>query len=1150
MPPQLPSDFVLDGALPEDFVLDGALLTTPEAFPISIPPQSVVAESSSTDVDIPQPSSIQDLLNNPLKLSQLAERGDPITAGVIPDNSALGILKNELISGKQSLADVAAGVASFDLAIVDAANALTLVLEDKFGIPRGGAFEVMSKFLTENEKFFNERGIDPTQGGLMAFAHAMNRGLGELGAALPLISKMGLTAFSGAIGGAEALTEGKSVLAGTAKGLATGKLLGLSLGAIAPLPVLARGAAGGAIFGIPSAAETLMQPKEQRDASRVAANTMIGIMLALPGSANLRTKKDVDKLRDKVSKQIDSETKQGIPFQRAIENAQEQLQLPFVEDGNIRPSTVAEARPQIQRAANKTNFEVGTTPNIVVPPEQQRSPSQRTSVTRKPSPPVVDPVMEVAQEPAPVLGETPTVIREGKVLTVEGARMKIGLEAQEQLAKIAKEHETQAHGWDATDAMSFGIADFEVRAFAEQFGQGKATAILTKGIQNVTNAAAVNGELVKGLNQARQAGTLSDADIIGFQRGLSDALVTTFSPIREISAEAGRMLQKHQKETIPLIRGLEKLAKLSPDNRAEWERNIEAFARIDPNNPRQFAAMLRSLEKPTFKDYTYEFFYNSILSGPPTHIVNTVSNLNWQIWQTPFRAVRSIVDRPISKLQGRQREFYLREIGPMWGGYKRGFKEALPKTLELLRTGQLADDLTKWNVDIGGAGGAFERSPSKLARGLAPVVTIPTRLLRAEDVLFRGIAFEAEKGAMARRIAIKEGLSGERLIIREAELLMNPTDEMMVAAGKFGDHSIFTDDPGKLTSGIMKVRDAAPGARFVMPFVRTLSNLLKRGAELTPGLGVAVQRKSLKGPELSTVITNQILGTGIATYFATKYLDGELTGAVPQRKEQREAFYRQGKLPFAMKIGNHWISYNRIEPFNLPISTIAIMGDNWVNKGEVPTSEKLAKITNALGRNLMDQSYLNGIADLTSIINRGEQGGESLTRFIQRFPSAFVPYSSFLRSTTRAAESAITGEAILRQPKSVIEGIKANIPIVNQSVPSRKNVFGQDIVLEGGPLRQFLPYKAATETNDPVEIALQQLKIFPGMPAKKIKNVELTPEEYDEYLTISGTRIYNSLKARITAGDWGDLTEKAQDRFIRITIERQRKIVRNELFNR
>ena len=89
-------------------------------------------------------------------------------------------------------------------------------------------------------------------------------------------------------------------------------------------------------------------------------------------------------------------------------------------------------------------------------------------------------------------------------------------------------------------------------------------------------------------------------------------------------------------------------------------------------------------------------------------------------------------------------------------------------------------------------------------------------------------------------------------------------------------------------------------------------------------------------------------------------------------------------------------------------------------------------------------------------------------------------------------------------------------------------------MLPGGVFRQWLPYKWATEINDPVEKALEELEIYPSRPTKKIKvngeSVEIPDDLYRQYAIDYGSE----LKA-----EWMKLV--SQENYKNATDERKKK---------
>ena len=85
-------------------------------------------------------------------------------------------------------------------------------------------------------------------------------------------------------------------------------------------------------------------------------------------------------------------------------------------------------------------------------------------------------------------------------------------------------------------------------------------------------------------------------------------------------------------------------------------RELKEFQELNFENPMEVKRFIERLGDPKLSDYFYEFWYNSILSGPPTHLVNTISNTTWGLFQVPHRALSGGLDAMYSMLKGGQRE--------------------------------------------------------------------------------------------------------------------------------------------------------------------------------------------------------------------------------------------------------------------------------------------------------------------------------------------------------------------------------------------------------------------------------------------------------------------------------------------------------------
>lgn len=607
-----------------------------------------------------------------------------------------------------------------------------------------------------------------------------------------------------------------------------------------------------------------------------------------------------------------------------------------------------------------------------------------------------------------------------------------------------------------------------------------------------------------------------------FERQYKIYVDDIFTATSDASSEAGRALNIHKKD-VSMGRMANAFANLE---RSLNERELEELKMLNFEDPLEVQRFLDRLGDPTLSDYFYEYWYNSILSGLPTHVVNVGSNTLWAAYQVEHRTLEAGVDKVISKLRGRPQEVFMSEVLPMLAGYRKGFKRGAGKALEVIKTGKLQDMETKWAQEMGhGIIGAFDRSPSELLRKAAPVLTAPTRALRAMDVWANAAGYDAQIAALAKREGRKQGLRGNDLREFESQFEGAPPEWAMENAGEFARHSTFMNDPGAIANWIVQGRDIGIDVKtkiggvkvgkikplvFVVPFVRTITNLLKRGIELTPLVGIALAR----GKTPANVIAKQIEGAVIGMFILAAIDDDRVTGEVPRSKSAREAFFRQGKLPWAIKFGNTWVQYRRVEPFNTVIASVALAHDKIINAKDEETGVQIfGNMADGLVKNLIDSSYLQGV---TQVLDRhGRRAG-----MLQRQAASLVPFSSFFRSINRALEVATEDDntAKVRETKSLMGAFSQVIPGLSGKMPARMNVWGEEIVLPGGILRQWLPIKWAEESPDPVEEMLEKVEMYPGLPRRTvaINGVKTTLDDdiYRNYALSYGSKAKSLLSRR------------------------------------
>ena len=397
-------------------------------------------------------------------------------------------------------------------------------------------------------------------------------------------------------------------------------------------------------------------------------------------------------------------------------------------------------------------------------------------------------------------------------------KQNIPLEAKKLELDMAGTKKTQS--WDKTGKLSDDILK-DAKKTDDALKKVKGLAGLTENIEVVRKANINQISKLAKMSEDVKAGIITDDD---FNVAFNSIKENFFKVTSEGSSEIGRALNAHKKvlsETDHLTKGLAKIEKgLS-------SKQIIEFADIvKGGNPAKMARFTAELKDPKIKDYVLEYWYNSILSGPPTHAVNMISNSLWAAYQVPHRAHTALWDKLYSTVTGKERTRLVREVIPMLAGYKTGVKRGAKAGLETLKTGAVQNFETKWAQEVGlSSVGSWERSPHKWMRKLSPAVSAFTRALRAEDVFMNAIAYDGEMLSIATREGVLKGLKGEPLKQFIKTFTKNPSDAAHKQSLKFAKHSTFMDDPDKFTDwflGVRKTPVIGPASQFVVPFVNTM----------------------------------------------------------------------------------------------------------------------------------------------------------------------------------------------------------------------------------------------------------------------------------------------------------------------------------------
>jgi GNAT superfamily N-acetyltransferase len=607
-----------------------------------------------------------------------------------------------------------------------------------------------------------------------------------------------------------------------------------------------------------------------------------------------------------------------------------------------------------------------------------------------------------------------------------------------------------------------------------------------------------------------------------------------------ITAEAGRALRAFRK-----LEGQQEAGQINDflkdaTGKTLFQLQREAQLGLQLETPAQVSKFVNDSSKPTWKDMVIEAWISALLSGPKTHVANIMGNTISGLWRPVETAGAAVVGKVLGSAERVTIGEAKAELFGMVQGAREGviaaakaFKSEEPQLTSAIQTEKnypkalpsATVNLFGKEMEIGG----------KQAR-------IPLRLLGAEDEFFKSVAFRGDINRQAYAIASKENLPPEQFNARVAELSMSPTEEMMGKAKDVADYQTFQTPLGKVGRSVQTLANSHMAVKFIIPFVRTPLNLLKYASERTPlGLFSAEVRDNLAGKNGTVASDTQVsriaLGTavGVATYgLATQ---GLITGGGPADKNKRAIMQANGWQDYSIRIGDMYYRYNRLDPFSVILGVVADAYEIYNASGAShPDKEKIPSLVfAAVTQNILNRASLQGISDAIQAVTDHERYGRN---YIKKMAGTIVPAFS--------AQTAQALDPVVREARTVLDGIKSRIPGLSQTLLPKRDVWGEPMVREGGLGPDIAaPIIESRVKNDPVNKALLSANYFPGHLQRKIRGVELTDEQYDDYARIAGRTAKMRLNAIVSMPGFEQIPETARQEMMTKTITHAREMAQS-----
>ena len=391
-----------------------------------------------------------------------------------------------------------------------------------------------------------------------------------------------------------------------------------------------------------------------------------------------------------------------------------------------------------------------------------------------------------------------------------------------------------------------------------------------------------------------------------------------------------------------------------------------------------------------------------------------------------------------------------------------------------------------------------------------PWVRYSTNAMGAGDALARTVIGRMEMRQRAVRQAIGDGvdLDDVTAIARKTEENFRKEIFKEGKDGKWVVHdkgAMMAGDEAAMTrnlEGAAKAFDdlnEIPLLRAFFPFARTGVNALNLTFEHVPGLA-RTQRKFrdiLSGdPERlaqwgirpedaanarAMAEGRLAMGKAIGTMTALWTLSGNMTGDYPYDKEGRDLWKLNNIPPYSIKVGDTWISYRNIEPFNTVASMTANLVTNADVLGETVVDEGMQKAMFMFSAVMIDKSMLSGVKELFSVFDPEQQNrGPQLARVIASKVRPLGPYAGLSKDIGNILDS------VKKEKQSLGEMIISRDALLKSTLPPQYDILSVD--RSGKAFKRNHAFFGGTKgVFNPLLAILNSVSPIPIIPAEKIK---------------------------------------------------------------
>lgn len=587
--------------------------------------------------------------------------------------------------------------------------------------------------------------------------------------------------------------------------------------------------------------------------------------------------------------------------------------------------------------------------------------------------------------------------------------------------------------------------------------------------------------------------------------------------VSAVTAEQGRALRAFRdisKEDIKSSSATEELFQtMTGATKQDFIRMAHEMEKLDTNQ--KVSGFLRDSLKPDFWDKLIEYRNNNLLSGPVTHFFYTVGGMINALYKPIIQipsAVASQAFRENVLGETIKNRIYLGESGEMLHAMTQGSIDGWKAATSSWKTGRSVTlPFQGPNIE------SLERPQRAIGGTLGKVINTPVRVINSIHGFQKVLQYEQNIAALAYRSALDKGLeeNSPAFIKHVANAKLYPSDEMMQQATKQAIPDIYMQKINSETfmGRMVNAMTTTKLGRLMFPFVKMTLNIKKTALMDNFVLGALDKdiRANLAGVNGDVAKDMQIgkiaAGSAVAGAGFALSVSGMSNGSGPSDSSQYR-IWRLTHVPNSVQIGNIVIPHKMLGIPGELLNITANMADSAHGLGEHDMGKIAAGFISGAGRSFFDTGFTRQMSDTLDAILHHDQYG---AHFVQGIATQLSPFSVGLGQTTNIIDP--FERNVRSQGMSNFYGIwdalKAKIPGVDTTLEQKRDFFGE-------PINRSSNYDLYR--NNPVVQRMNSLNMGIGTLSHKIRGVDLTDQQYDDYARVAGRFTKMRLSALVQPG--------------------------------